>query len=726
MADSKGVVYEFDDFRLAVDERLLSRSGTQISIPSRAFDLLVALVENNGHLVGKETLHGRVWANAIVEDANLTVQISALRKALGYEYIKTVIGHGYRFEANVRESNESDVVVETETFSRIKIEKEDFYEPQSLIDQRMNVVGSSGRSRSVVIALAAVVLVAIGFFIFNRVFVSNDEKASAATADKQTKIKRLTAKGTVGQASLSPDGRFFVYTVNERGTSRYSLWLGQTDGSTDVQLLPLADFFYASRSFSADGNWIYYTAAEPRNFNNATLYKMQTLGGVPQKLATGINAYPVLSPDEKQIGYVRTSTDDKTTTLVTANLDGSGVREITVRPPEQAFVVYSLAWSPDGKTIAFGAKDAGSEEIFSANIETQEIKQITELDWTRVTKLAWLSDGKGLVAVARDKDSFFSNQIWRVDHESGKAQKIVNDLLHYGTILSLSADSNALIASQALVESNIWIAKSDNLAEARQITFGSAELAGWFGLDWTPDGKVVYVGQVDRSLTLWIADASGENPKQITPIGFLDIRPTATADGKYIVFESNRSGKAEIWRVQRDGTDLRQLTFNGKNSEPHSSPDGKTVVYSHSSGGAASAWRVSIEGGEALQISTVDCSHGRVSPDGKSIACGSRVLGKAKLIIVSIENGETLRSFDVTTTHNFNGSIRWSRDGDFISYRDWENGIWSQPVSGGEPKRLDGLPQEKLYTYDWSPGGEQLAFTRGRSMTDAVLITDFK
>src|SRR5687767_3974374 len=115
MADSKGAIYEFDDFRLVVGERLLLRSDEPIAMPSKAFDLLVALVENNGHLVEKEILYNRVWADAIVEDANLTVQISAIRKALGNGYIKTVIGHGYRFSADVLRKDQNQIVFESET-----------------------------------------------------------------------------------------------------------------------------------------------------------------------------------------------------------------------------------------------------------------------------------------------------------------------------------------------------------------------------------------------------------------------------------------------------------------------------------------------------------------------------------------------------------------------------------------------------------------------------------
>ena len=741
MADSKGAIYEFDDFRLVVGERLLLRSDKPLAIPSKAFDLLVALVENNGHLLEKEVLYDRVWPDAIVEDANLTVQISAIRKALGNGYINTVIGHGYRFSADVLHRREGEIVFEseTETFSRVTIEEEESIDLGRNVGERGQTTDQArltqaGRFRYPpysALALGGTVLVAVlalsGYWLLIRDRPIFNAAATTVPAEKQLKIRRLTSKGTGNQAVLSPDGKFFAYNISEKENSGHSLWLGQTNGNSDLQLLPPSDHYCSPRSFSADGNWLYYVVSEPRDFDNATLYKIQVLGGLPQKVVQGVSIYTFASPDEKQITFVRVNQENKTSALVVANLDGTDPREIVVRPQAEAFNAGTLAWSSEGKRVAFAARGSLGKglEVFSANVANGEIKQITTLDWPQISKLAWLSDGSGLVAVARDQNLHDSNQVWMIDYESGRPQKIVNDLLHYGASLSLSADSAALVTLQAILESSIWIAPTENLAGARQITFGSSGQEGWFGMDWTADGRIVYAVRIDKSLTLWTMDAGGKDAKQVTSVGFLDTLPSPTADGKYFVFQSNRSGDSEIWRVRPDGTDLRQLTFDGNNSVPHVTPDSRTVVYSHVVEGVNYAWRVSIDGGETTRITNAQCANARVSPDGKFLACGSRSDGKAKLTISSLESGEPVKSFDVPPTYNFSGSIRWSRDGNFISYRDWGDGIWSQAMSGGGPKRLKGLPSEKFYTFQWSPDGKQFAFTRGRSLRDFVLISDF-
>ncbi len=108
MSERNERVYEFGPFRLEVADRLLMRDGTAVELPPKAFDLLVLMVTNHGHLVEKDYLINALWPDSVVIEANLNIYISALRKALGDspaepQYIKTVPRQGYRFVANVNE-----------------------------------------------------------------------------------------------------------------------------------------------------------------------------------------------------------------------------------------------------------------------------------------------------------------------------------------------------------------------------------------------------------------------------------------------------------------------------------------------------------------------------------------------------------------------------------------------------------------------------------------------
>lgn len=109
----KGSLYEFGPFRLDPAEHRLTRDGSPASLPPKAFELLLLLVQNSGRLLTKEQIMAALWPGGFVEDANLTVSISLLRKALGgkegnLRYIETVPKKGYRFVASVKEVESPD------------------------------------------------------------------------------------------------------------------------------------------------------------------------------------------------------------------------------------------------------------------------------------------------------------------------------------------------------------------------------------------------------------------------------------------------------------------------------------------------------------------------------------------------------------------------------------------------------------------------------------------
>jgi len=116
MAAQPKLIYEFGPFRLIPTERQLLRADQPVPLTPKTFDLLVVLVESSGHLIKKDELLKRIWPDSFVEEANLSVNMSALRRALGegpedHQYVETVPRHGYRFVAEVRETWENGAVI---------------------------------------------------------------------------------------------------------------------------------------------------------------------------------------------------------------------------------------------------------------------------------------------------------------------------------------------------------------------------------------------------------------------------------------------------------------------------------------------------------------------------------------------------------------------------------------------------------------------------------------
>ena len=134
--------YEFGRFRLDADKHRLLRDGHVVPLKPKTLDALLVLVQNPDKLLEREDLMKAVWTDSFVEDANLTVAISSLRKALAQndetaEYIETVPRVGYRFVAAVREVFEEPkpLIVEKHTLSRTVIEEELISDEPSLEEQ---------------------------------------------------------------------------------------------------------------------------------------------------------------------------------------------------------------------------------------------------------------------------------------------------------------------------------------------------------------------------------------------------------------------------------------------------------------------------------------------------------------------------------------------------------------------------------------------------------------
>src|ERR687883_593440 len=108
-------LYEFGPFRLDATERLLLRGEQHIPLTPKAFETLLVLVEQGGHVIDKNELMKKVWPNTFVEEVNLAKNVSSLRKILAGEeseqhYIETIPKRVYRFVAGVREVWAEDTI----------------------------------------------------------------------------------------------------------------------------------------------------------------------------------------------------------------------------------------------------------------------------------------------------------------------------------------------------------------------------------------------------------------------------------------------------------------------------------------------------------------------------------------------------------------------------------------------------------------------------------------
>jgi Tol biopolymer transport system component len=545
----------------------------------------------------------------------------------------------------------------------------------------------------------------------------------SATPFGQTKLAKLTTSGKASVAALSPDGKYLVHVTG--GVGKQSLLLRHIATGSDKEIVSANGNDFSSFTFSPDGSYVLYTREEAGGY---PLFRVPVLGGTSTRLSAEDVDTPVsFSPDGKRFAFARGEPNKGFASLIVANADGTNEHVLSKYKVSDFAVVWPApSWSPDGETIAFAHRTTDkSINVVAVKVADGQERQVTWQRWYSVVTLAWLANGAGLIVTAAEPEATNVKQIWYVSYPDGAARKITNDVNNY-VGLSLTADSSALVTVQTEQVSNIWIAPNGDASRATQIT--SSRSDGVSGVALTPDGRIVYTSSARASRNLWIANADGSDPKQLTSDAKGISWPAVSPDGRYVVFVSNRAGPYNIWRMDLDGSNLKQLTSGTRDQNPGFSADGQWLFYTANESEKQRLRRVSIEGGESVQITDYSAAGPFISPDGKQIACGyiDEVKKRWSLAIIPLEGGPPIQTFEISPLQS---RYQWSSDGRALLYtltRDGVTNIWSQPLDRSAPKQITAFKSDQIFRFSWSNDGKQLVLARGSVSSDVVLITDLK
>jgi Tol biopolymer transport system component len=572
--------------------------------------------------------------------------------------------------------------------------------------------------------IALLVLIGLALVFYKVVL----QRPAPQPAFNSIRIARLTSTGRSRLAAISPDGKYVVHVADEAG--KEGLWIRQVATTNNVQIVASAEVEFQGLTFSPDGNYVYYVAHEKgKSFRD--LYQVSALGGGVRKLIDNVDTAVTFSPDGKRLSFVRRFSDRAEDVLMLANIDGSGEQKLSTRKQPDFFSMSGPAWSPDGKQIAVGAgrsdKDGRHMTVVGVDVAGGAEHDLTSRLWTGVGHVAWRGrEGTDLIVNAQEQ-TLGLYQIWMVTSPGGSARRITNDLSDYRD-LSLTADASILAVTQSDQLSNLWSFDAAAADSARQLTSGKYD--GYYGVDWRPDGQLVYSSSNGTNQDIWLMDADGSKPRQLTVDARSNVWPTVSPDGRYLVFTSDRSGTLHLWRTERDGSNPTQLTNGSGEDWASFSPDGHSVFYTVIGGvDRFTLWKVSIDGGQPVRLTEKFALQSTVSPDGKLIACGYRPEANSpwRLGILPIEGGKPTQSFDIPQTVDLPVVLRWAPDGRALTYVDTQSGVsnlWLQPITGGPPRRLSNWTAEQVFSFAWSRDGKRVAVSRGSRKDDIVLIRD--
>jgi Tol biopolymer transport system component len=366
------------------------------------------------------------------------------------------------------------------------------------------------------------------------------------------------------------------------------------------------------------------------------------------------------------------------------------------------------------------------------------LRPLTGRGWLFIGSVRWLADGSGVVFNAREQ-VLGALQIWHVSYPQGEVRRITNDLNSYAAYsLSLTAEADSIVSVQGDPISNLWVAPDGDTSRARAVTARKNVQEGHYAVTWTSDGKLLYDTDANGKSSIWVVNADGSDPKPLTDGAADDYAPQAPPDGRTIIFGSRRTNLYEVWRMDWDGGNPRQLTQETGVPTFSVSPDGRWVIYNPFVGGIR---KVSVDGGPPIElVAQGDEGNPQLSPDGRFLAYlfNDEATKRPKLAVINAEGGAPVKTFNLPVTSRgiyesgFSTLYRgfhWSPDGRALVYINTLSGIsnlWRQPLDSGAPKQITDFKSDLIYNFAYSRDGRTLAFSRGSHTRDAVLISEVK
>lgn len=527
---SPRVVYGFGPFRLDTAKRALLRYGEPVALSSRAFDILLTLVEGQGGLVEKDALMALVWPDAVVEEGNLTFHIHILRKALGDDrpngsrLIETVPRRGYRFLGTVEVLQpelppELPAVVGAPAAAQIPAPGVGRFRP-------------SGSPAA--IAFAAVACAGVFLYLSLR----------PPPTPRALGYRQLTHDASPDW--IATDG-LRVYFSKQDGGGR--LWSVSVQGGEAAPVdTPFADL--AISDISPDKSRLLVSARMPGE-PHAGVWILPLPTGRPIRVAEN-GGGGRWSPDGKSVAYG----DGRDVDVVKA--DGTGRHRLTTASD----VVGSTRWRPDGRLLSFAAMSATGRrslwEIAPGGTGKHELRfpvssglfangvvwrpdgryllcTVYEGErediWTLRDKLPWWSMARSrpvkltdmplslrLPAVSPDGRTLFAvgyqklGRLARYDARLGEFVEYLGGLRGYW--VSFSRDGR-WVAYISYPERTVWRMRPDG-TERAQLTFAPMEADG---LDWSPDGKTIAVRAKKPGLPykIYLARADGAGAQELLP-----------------------------------------------------------------------------------------------------------------------------------------------------------------------------------------------------------------
>ena len=252
---------------------------------------------------------------------------------------------------------------------------------------------------------------------------------------------------------------------------------------------------------------------------------------------------------------------------------------------------------------------------------------------------------------------------------------------------------------------------------------------------WSPDGsKIAFQSDRGGNWDIYVMDADGSNVKQITDSPARDMQPAWSPDGSKIAYQSNPRGNWDIYVMDTDGSNIERITeLSARDTQPAWSPDGSKIAFASDRKGffidifimdadGSNFERITDTSGDTLGGG--DSTRPAWSPDGSKIAYSSNSGGRDWNVLVMDADGSNIKRITDRDSEDFRPE--WSPDGSKIAYSTYSNGSWHISVvdaDGSNNTRVTDT-RTNVYVSAWSPDGSKIAFDSFSSGTSDIFVVN--
>jgi serine/threonine protein kinase len=472
--------------------------------------------------------------------------------------------------------------------------------------------------------------------------------------------------------------------------------------------------FEGMPSLSPDGNYVAFIAGCDEPEKDFDLYVKQIGGGPPSRLTSGpaVEQFPAWSPDNRSIAFVRPKGDklevllispfggpERKLTEITADTSTSffswvppylswtpdskylvtmdrlspeepyglfilsvatGEKRRLTTPPATATADGNPAISPDGRALAF-------LRIVAAGLNTQvcvlplsenyrpagEVRHL-DLPQQFLTSPTWTSDGREIVYSASEPWVSGETRLWRVSVSGVERPQPLATVGENGFQATISRQGHRLVYADWKYDPDIWRAELYGPGKSSPAVKLIASTHRDVSPQYSADGsRIAFASDRSGHAEIWMCNSDGSSPVQVTTLETFSGSPQWFPDGRRIVFDLHREGQSDIYVTDLESQVPRRLTNDpSDDTTPNVSHDGKWIYFSSKRTGRFEIWRMPAEGGEAAQVTHNGGLIPFESADGRVIYY-AKAPGETEVWKVPVSGGDETKVLGPVSTFEF-------------------------------------------------------------------------